>query len=387
MTTHSNADMHSPTSADLIAALITFASAARPPLTHAGHPHRVSTMMEALQHLSVASTPDLYWSGRHTLCSTFSDLEPYDVAFESFFGSAEMPTSLSAPPRFADLPQLPAEVGSGVRPQGERRQLASPPAHTTSERSDRNEVLRHMDIRSMSQEANTEVNALLAQLSPRTSARRSRRYRTTRHGSIDVEQSARALLHPLEQHHELRFRRRSTTPRKLVIVVDVSGSMARYSEALLRFAHAALRSSNRRTEVFTLGTRLTRITRALQAHNVEAALAGAGSSIPDWRGGTRLGEMLHDFITIWGRRGLAKGAVVVICSDGWERGDPTLLGEQMGHLARLAYRIVWVNPHSGKEGFRPETGGMTAVLPHIDELVSGHTLSALTELSKVIGRA
>jgi uncharacterized protein with von Willebrand factor type A (vWA) domain len=176
-------------------------------------------------------------------------------------------------------------------------------------------------------------------------------------------------------------------PRRLVLLLDVSGSMSPYADVLLRFAHAAVRVAPTTTEAFTVGTRLTRITRQLRLRDPEQALAAAGTAVPDWSGGTRLGESLRAFLDLWGQRGTARRAVVVVASDGWERGDAGLLGEQMGRLARLAHRVVWVNPHRGKDGFAPATAGMAAALPHLDDLLAGHTLDALHTLADVIADA
>jgi hypothetical protein len=181
--------------------------------------------------------------------------------------------------------------------------------------------------------------------------------------------------------------RRRPKPRRLVLLLDVSGSMSPYADVLLRFAHAAVRVAPARAEVFTVGTRLTRITRQLRLRDPEQALAAAGTAIPDWSGGTRLGEGLQAFLDLWGQRGTARRAVVVLASDGWERGDAALLGEQTARLARLAHRVVWVNPHRGKDGFAPVTAGMAAALPHLDELLAGHTLDALHTLADVISHA
>jgi uncharacterized protein with von Willebrand factor type A (vWA) domain len=186
---------------------------------------------------------------------------------------------------------------------------------------------------------------------------------------------------------ELARLRPRNKPRRLVLLLDVSGSMSPYADVLLRFAHAAVRVAPASTEVFTVSTRLTRVTRQLRLREPDEALAAAGSAIPDWSGGTRLGESLRAFLDLWGQRGTARRAVVVVASDGWERGDSALLGEQMSRLARLAHRVVWVNPHRGKDGFAPVTGGMTAALPHVDELLAGHTLDALHTLADVIAHA
>ncbi len=172
-----------------------------------------------------------------------------------------------------------------------------------------------------------------------------------------------------------------------MILADISGSMAPYADPILRFAHAAIRRNPAYTEAFTLGTRLTRVTRELRLRDPEKALRAAGNAIPDWSGGTQLGEMLRAFLDRWGQRGTARRAIVVIFSDGWERGDSSLLGEQMARLRRLAHRVVWLNPHRGKEGFAPATAGMTAALPHCDDFLAGHTLDALHDLADVIADA
>jgi hypothetical protein len=183
------------------------------------------------------------------------------------------------------------------------------------------------------------------------------------------------------------FHRTTSRPRRVVLLVDVSGSMSSYADALLRLAHVWVRAAPRHTEVFTIGTRLTRVTRALRAREAEAALREAGEQVPDWSGGTRLGEVLQVFLDRWGQRGLARGAVTVIFSDGWERGDAALLAEQTHRLHRLAHRVVWVNPHRGKAGYRPVQGGIVAALPNIDDLLAGHSLATFAELVEVVRRA
>jgi uncharacterized protein with von Willebrand factor type A (vWA) domain len=191
---------------------------------------------------------------------------------------------------------------------------------------------------------------------------------------------------------EIAWRRRATRPRRVVLLLDVSGSMSAYADALLRLAHRfshppAGRGPAAPVEVFTVGTRLTRVTPAMRMRDPERAIVAAGETVPDWSGGTRLGEVLRAFVDRWGQRGVARGAVVVICSDGWERGDPALLAEQVQRLSRLAHRVVWVNPHRGKVGYQPVQGGIAAVLPYVDDFVAGHSLGAYAELMEVLTRA
>jgi len=182
------------------------------------------------------------------------------------------------------------------------------------------------------------------------------------------------------------WRRRGNKPRRVVLLVDVSGSMSGYADALLRLAHRFTHSGGV-VETFTIGTRLTHVTRALRSRDPERALIAAGETVPDWSGGTRLGETLKIFMDRWGQRGMARGAVVVVFSDGWERGDPSLLAEQMARLRRVAHRVVWVNPHRGKRGYEPVQQGVLAALPFVDEFVAGHSLATYADLVEVLADA
>jgi uncharacterized protein with von Willebrand factor type A (vWA) domain len=173
----------------------------------------------------------------------------------------------------------------------------------------------------------------------------------------------------------------------LVLLVDVSGSMEPYARALTRFAHAAVASRKRgQVEVFAVGTRVTRITRELATHDPDQALRRAADAVTDWAGGTRLGEGLRRFNDRWGVRGIGRGAVVVILSDGWDRGDPEVLGAELARLHRVAYRVVWVNPLKATPGYAPLARGMAAALPHVDEFVEGHSVASLEALAEVVGR-
>ena len=183
------------------------------------------------------------------------------------------------------------------------------------------------------------------------------------------------------------WRRRRVRPRRLLLVLDVSGSMSTYSRALAMFAHAALRTGPD-WEAFAFGTRLTRMTRALGANaDPDAAFAAAAAEVTDWDGGTRIGESLKRLIDEHGRTGVVRGATCVILSDGLEVGDPELLGAQMERLARLAHRVVWLNPLKGSAAYEPLARGMAAALPHIDVFRAGHNLQSLEEVAEVIQRA
>jgi uncharacterized protein with von Willebrand factor type A (vWA) domain len=181
------------------------------------------------------------------------------------------------------------------------------------------------------------------------------------------------------------FRRRSLVPRKLVVLCDVSGSMESYARALLLFVHAAV-GSGKRVEAFAFGTRLTRLTHDFKTRDPETAIALATAKAVDWSGGTRIGASLKEYNDEWGRRALTRGAVVVVVSDGWEREDAHLVGEEMARLARQAYAVVWVNPLKGSPEYQPLAGGMRAALPYVDRFLPGQNLASLEGLADVLGQ-
>lgn len=350
-------------------------------LRHAGvpaTPDRVQAMVVALDHLDVASPADTYWAGRLTLCGDPADIERYDVAFAAYFGGIPVPRPTRPITR---LRAVPSDDGEPADESGSDHTGAA------ATQASRREVLRHRDVSTLSAAERAEVRRLLALLAPRVGRRRTRRYAPASRGAVDLERTVRRMLRDGGEPGRLARKARRRKPRRLVLLADVSGSMEPYADALLRFAHAAVRAAPFNVEVFTLGTRLTRVTRELRHRDPDAALRATGAAIPDWSGGTRLGESIKAFLDRWGQRGAARGAVVVLCSDGWERGDPALLGEQLARLARLAHAVVWVNPHRGKPGYEPVTGGMVAALPYIDRLVAGHSLAALEELVRIVEQA
>lgn len=327
----------------------------------------------------------VYVAGRATLCAGPDDLERYDQVFGAWFGDgAGLEPSLPAAPSTQRM-SLPEE-SDGTGGDSEEEQLD---LRVSASRED---VLRHRDIATLTPEEKRRLAELYTTLAPRLPERTVARHHAWRRGDLDASRTLRASLRRMGEPGTLHWRRRAVRPRRVVLLVDVSGSMAPYADALLRLAHRFVRSAGtgrhpRGVEVFTVGTRLTRITTALRWRDPERALIAAGQAVPDWAGGTRLGETLRAFTDRWGARGLARGAVVVVLSDGWERGDATLLAEQTARLHRLAHRMVWVNPHRGKTGYQPVQQGIAAALPHVDDFLAGHSLATYAELVEVVAHA
>lgn len=342
-------------------------------------PDRVQAMVEALHDLDVLDPRDVYWAGRLTTCSGPDDLDRYDRCFAAYFSGQE-----PGPPRLA--PQvtvyrqvaMPAPRDSGPDESGDREKTLAAASET--------EVLRARDVTRLSFDERAEVNRLITLLDAEGALRRSRRFTPARRGALDRERTVRAMLRRGGETSRLYHRAHRYRPRRVVMLVDVSGSMSPYADALLRFGHVLVRRRGRNAEVFSVGTRLTRLTRELRHRDVDAAMAAVSATIPDWSGGTRLGDELKEFGDQWGQRGLARGAVVIVASDGWERGDVVQLGTQMARLHRLAHRVVWVNPHKAQPGYEPLTAGMRAALPFVDDFVEGHSLGALEELARLVGR-
>lgn len=321
------------------------------------------------------------WAARATLCAGPEDLTRLDQVFDAFFDAAAgLPRTrpATATTLVASLPETDDGDGTGTDDGDEAdavRALASEA-----------EVLRHRDVAGLAPAERARLARLFARLEVRPPLRRTARHRAWHRGKVDAARTLRASLRRMGEPAEVAWRRPGTRPRRVVLLVDVSGSMSAYADALLRLAHRITQAGGA-VETFAVGTRVTHLTRAMRLRDPERALVAAGEAVPDWSGGTRLGESLRTFVDRWGRRGTARNAVVVVLSDGWERGDAALLGEQVERLHRLARRVVWVNPHRGKAGYEPLQTGVLAVLPHVDDFLAGHSLATFSELCEVIGRA
>jgi uncharacterized protein with von Willebrand factor type A (vWA) domain len=281
----------------------------------------------------------------------------------------------------AALPRagLPAENETHSQPEDERdRSILTPAAYSSVE------LLRHKDFALYTDSEMARARRLIARLARRGPSRLSRRRRPSRHRSHepDLRRTIRASLRTAGEPLDRHWRGPSRRPRPVVLVCDVSGSMAPYARMLLQYLHACV-AARRRVEAFAFGTRLTRITHELGGRDHDQALERAAAAVSDFSGGTRIGAALAELNRAHGRR-VGRGAVVVILSDGWDRGDPDELDAEMARLRRSAHQLVWLNPLAAHPDFEPLTRGMRAAVPHTDELLPGNSLASLEELAELL---
>jgi uncharacterized protein len=348
----------------------------------------------------------LYWIARGVFVTDRAQVRVFDAVYREVFGSTAAPGPADLPDDALRTEPAPADQGP---PPADDALSPDPPLHppasnadapdlgasslSASERPDTDapelpvplspsdeELLRAKRFDELTALELSQLHALMERMRVATPVRRTRRGERHRRGErIDLRRTLRGGLRTGGDPVRLRRRRRRIAPRRLVMLCDISGSMEPYARAYLQFLTCAARTGPG-AEAFVFATRLTRLTRALGSRNPGRAIQNAAAAAPDWSSGTRIGDALAQFNDRHGRRGMARGAVIVILSDGWERGDPEVVGREMERLGRLAYRIVWVNPRAGAEGFSPRAGGMAAALPYVDALVSGHSLDALDEV-------
>ena len=345
----------------------------------------VVTYAEALAAVGIEGRSGVYWAGRTTLVRRVEDVPLYDRAFRAWWLAwHDDVTRIEMPPEEITL-LLDDEDEPDVEPEPDGD--APEEREVITVRFSPHEVLRHKDFAAYDRAELDEARRLMADLRLAGALRPSRRYRRSRRarGRPDLRRTVRSALRSAGEPVRREWVEHDERPRRLVLLCDISGSMEPYARALMRFLHAAV-VGRTKVEAFALGTRLTRITRQLTSRDPDAALRAAAGEVADWSGGTRLGEGLKAFNDRYGQRGMARGAIVVILSDGWERGDPEVMAEQMCRLSRVAHKVVWVNPLKASPGYAPLARGMAAALPYIDEFVEGHSLAALQELAQVISK-
>ena len=337
--------------------------------------------MEALERLGMDSRDDVYWAGRATLIRRPEDTGLYDRAFAVFW-ERRRSQNLEEQSEPLRLTILMDDEGSADDGTSE----ASPDDdETITIRFSAVETLRTKDFAAYSAAELDEAQLLMQKLRLVGSPRLSYRRRPSRRGSHpDVRRTVRASLRTGGEPIDRQWTDSDERLRRLILLIDISGSMEPYARALLRFVQAAV-AGRQKVEAFAIGTRLTRLTRELGSRDPDRALSLASARVQDWSGGTRLGDCLREFNDEWGVRGMARGSIVVVLSDGWDRGNPEILAEQMQRLHRVSHQVVWVNPLKVSPGYAPLARGMAAALPFVDNFVEGHSLGAMEDLARIIG--
>jgi uncharacterized protein with von Willebrand factor type A (vWA) domain len=350
-------------------------------------PGQALELVRALEYAPITSREDFRGAARCTLIRRHEDLPLFDTAFAFYWRSssgadpAMMAIPVVKPPaKPLRLPHRPraqdTEDGGGKDQDEQEEQIEMLLSYSAGE------ALRAKDFGSFSWEEVQACKALLKDLTWRIEPRKTRRKRPTAHGQqIDMRRLLRRNLRYGGEPIELTWRAQRERQRPLVVLCDISGSMDRYSRILLQFVHT-ISNGLRDVEAFVFGTRLTRVTRLLRERDIDDAIGAVSKHVNDWSGGTRIGETLKEFNFFWGRRVLGRGAVVLLISDGWDRGDPKLLGNEMSRLQRSCHRLIWLNPLLGSRDYQPLTQGMQAALPYVDDFLPVHNLASLEQLGE-----
>jgi uncharacterized protein with von Willebrand factor type A (vWA) domain len=343
-------------------------------------PGRVADALTGLDQVDLTRRDDVYWTLRANFVTHGDEIETFDRAFRAWFLRSPL-VPLQLPPK---TPQSQVVRRLHAAERGDAPGAAEETQEARGWSYD--ELLRTKDFAAMTPAEYDRVRALVAEIAAERPHRRSRRLRHHHRGrELDLRRTIRESLATGGDPVHREFRLRARVPRKLVVLCDVSGSMEAYARPLLLFVHA-VRGSGKGVEAFAFGTRLTRLTPALATRDPDRALGEAARRVVDWCGGTRIGASLKAYNDGWGRRGLTRGAVVVLASDGWEREESGagLLEREMARLAREAYAVVWVNPLKGQRDYEPLAAGMRAALPHVDRFLPGHNLASLEQLGEVL---
>jgi len=351
-------------------------------------PRRLTDATRALTYIDLKRETDFRGALRSVFVSRKEDIPTFEAAFDIFWAPPDPRITAGAiPGRSRPLRMSPeraaawsAALGLSSSQMSREQEARSVPA--TSSGYSAEELLRQKDFEEMTWEETEQVRRLLEQAAWRVAERRTRRMRAGKTGPIDLRRSARHAIRSSGELMQLFRRRPRLRRRPLVLICDVSGSMERYSRLLMIFAYAIARRED--LEAFVFSTRLTRITRQLRQRDLDKALEAVSKGVHDFSGGTRIGDALADFNRHWARRVLGHGAVVIIVSDGWDRGDPDQLTAELIHLRRSAHRLVWLNPLIGSEGYQPLTRGMAAALPYCDDFLAAHNVQALDDLGRLL---
>ncbi|MEM7112648.1 MAG: VWA domain-containing protein [Chloroflexota bacterium] len=356
------------------------------------NPGRMIDLVEALNHVEIGRKPDFYFTVRSLLVHHKDDLPLFDLAFERFWKRPiqqddladifqihppveDQPETIFIPPTLID--DEPSDDDAGVGEESDEIQEIIEVTQTYSDR----ELLGKKDFAGLTFNEMRAIKQIMSEMEWELGMRRTRRQRPGLGKTLDLRRSLRKNLRYGGEIMEWPRREPKFKPRPLILIADISGSMERYTRLLLHFLYSLAAGLEQKVETFVFSTRLTRVTRQLRGRDVDKVLAEVAQAVPDWSGGTRIGEAVKHFNFRWGRRVLGKGAVVVLISDGWDRGDPQVLNEEMARLQRSCYRLVWLNPLLGSERYEPLTRGMQAALPYIDDFLPVHNLASLEDLA------
>jgi uncharacterized protein with von Willebrand factor type A (vWA) domain len=335
----------------------------------------------ALRAIDASQRGDVYLGLRAVMCSKHTDYPVFDSAFSAVFGEpGDEAADRAVLPPGADLvlPRVAAPPPDGAQPNKVGQAEMRPAAYSEIE------LLHDKDFAAYTDVERAQARAIIMRLAQHMPMREARRTKATRRRGVrpDLQATVRASLRYAGEPLDRRWRAHVQGPRKLVLVCDVSGSMAPYARMLLQYLHAAV-STHRRVEAFVFGTRLTRITHELGLRDPDRALDRASAAVVDWSGGTRIGASVSTLNRVHGRR-LGRGSVIVILSDGWDRGDPALLATEMARLRRSSHRVIWLNPLKASPDYAPLARGMAAALPHTDHFLAGNSLRSLAELAVLL---
>jgi uncharacterized protein with von Willebrand factor type A (vWA) domain len=372
---------------DLLPRLAAFARLLHDAGLDAG-PGRLATATCALGEIPLRDQLAFRDSLRACFVSRKEELPLFEAAFDIFWAPPDPRVRAGAiPGRTRTLPLAPDRARAWLEALGMNRSQAPREAEQdgvppSSSGYSADEMLRRKDFEDLTWSETEQVKRLLQQAPWRIAERRTRRLRPNRSGLVDLRRTARHSIRSGGELMRLLHRQPRLRRRPLVLLCDVSGSMERYSRLLLIFAHAIARRED--VETFVFSTRLTRITRMLRRRDLDRALGEVGKTVHDFSGGTRIGQAVAEFNRRWARRVLGHGAVVILVSDGWDRGDPEQLAVELSRLRRMSHRLIWLNPLLGSEGYEPVTRGMAAALPHTDDFLAAHNVQALDELGELL---
>ena len=356
------------------------------------NPGRMIDLAHSLAHIDLGRRRDFYHAARSLLVHRREDIPLFDAAFEAFWRepgegwvTVDLPGLSQVRRRRRAVitpPPLRGEDAAGHQDDSQPHAENQPPVLQITMTYSAREMLRHKDFADLTGEELDAIRHMMAALVWQLGERRTRRRQPGSGRLLDLRRTVRRSLKYGGEVMEWARREPKHKPRPLVMIADVSGSMERYTRLLLHFVYGVTAGLDQPVEAFVFSTRLTRITRELQARDVDGALREVSRAVQDWSGGTRIGEALKTFNFKWGRRVLGRGAVVLLISDGWDRGDIDLLRSEMARLQRSTHRLIWLNPLLGSPEYEPLTRGMQAALPYVDDFLPVHNLASLEDLAE-----